>query len=319
MKIGYFGNPNHSADLLARLIKEDYSISFVVTNPDQFLGRKKILTPTPVKEIATKNYIPVLQFNSIKNETAVKEINDFNADIYIIYAYGKLIPSEIFSFPRLGSINLHGSLLPDLRGASPVQTALLNNYTKTGISLQYIVKELDAGDIIDSMEIPIELIDTTETLLQKMTTTGFYLLNNLLKKNTAKKFPATPQDNAKATHCKKLTAVDRKIDFTKNAIEIHNQIRAFNPSPYAYCSYRQKRLNIITTTYTETNPSLDIPGTLRVIAVNPQSELVDKKQLQVNCGDRPLIIEILQPENKNPIKAIEFINGYRIKDGDILE
>ena len=308
MKIGYFGTPQHSADFLQKLIDAGYEISFAVTNEDKPVGRKKILTPSPVKEMAIKNIFNLLQFPSIKVDCAFEQFYSTDADIYIIYAYGKLIPREIFNKPGLGTLNLHGSILPLLRGASPVQSALLQNFKSTGVSLQYIVEELDAGDIIGILEFDILDSDTTATLFNKITQSGFELLDELLKTNSDSKFNATPQDHLLATYCKKLTNEDRKIDFTRKTIDVFNQIRAFNPPPYAHAIFRGKRMNIIRSEIFQSDEyTTKEPGEIII---------VDKKQFAINCGDGLLLIKELQLEGKNIMKDSEFMNGYRILEGE---
>ena len=305
-KIGYFGTPAHSADLLEKLIKAGHEISFVVTNPDKPAGRKKILTPSPVKETALRYNIPLHQFDRLKSEEAVAAINSYGADIYIIYAYGKMIPEDIFSHPPMGTINLHGSMLPLLRGASPVQSALLQNFSRTGVSLQYIVRELDAGNIVAARDFTVEESDTTGTLFVKITETGFQLLEELLQKENNGLFDSVAQNHDLATHCRKLGNDERKIDFASGAREIFNKIRAFNPPPYAYAVFRDKRINLVRAEMTM-NPVSGEAGTIII---------VDKKQFAVNCGDTQLLIKELQPEGKKIMQCSEFMNGFRIEEGE---
>ncbi|MBK8396005.1 MAG: methionyl-tRNA formyltransferase [Leptospiraceae bacterium] len=312
MKIGYFGTPEHSAKLLSALIKEGYEVSFVATNMDKPIGRDKNPTPSPVKKTALDNSIPVLQFSSIRNESAIEEINSFSVDIYIVFAYGYIIPKEIFNFPRLGTINLHGSLLPEYRGASPVQSAILDGKKETGATLQYITEELDAGDIISQVTVLISQEDTFGTLLEKITELGIQDILRILKTKTDSKFFARPQDHANATHCKKIKPDDRKLDFSEPAEFLFNKIRAFNPGYICYTSFRGKRLNIYSVKLQQDKLEsvLNKPGTLH---------LLNKKTIAVECGDsKILILESLQPENKKVMSSVDFINGNKPQTGEIF-
>ncbi|MBP7283272.1 MAG: methionyl-tRNA formyltransferase [Leptospiraceae bacterium] len=312
MKIGYFGTPEHSAKLLNALITEGHEVLFVVTNMDKPVGRDKGLTSSPVKKVAIEKSIPVLQFPNIRNEEAIEKINSFGAEIYIVFAYGYIIPAGIFNHPRLGTINLHGSLLPEYRGASPVQSAILDGKKETGATLQYITEELDAGDIISQVKVPISEEDTFGTLLEKITNKGITDVLRVLHIETTAKYPAIPQDHFKATHCKKIKPEDRKLDFSQSAEILFNKIRAFNPGYICYTSFRGKRLNIYSVKiYSETLDSVwNKSGTLH---------LLNKKTIGVECGDsKILILESLQPENKKVMSSLDFINGAKPQTGEVF-
>lgn len=309
MKLGFFGTPEHSAYLLRELIKAGFQIAFVVTNPDKPTGRKQELTPSPVKVVALENQIPVLQPKTLKTKEAVSEILSFVSDINVIFAYGAIIPKEIFNAPPGGSINLHGSLLPEFRGASPVQAAILAGYTKTGFSLQYITEELDAGDIISQGEVEITLDDNFATLLDKITKEGTKEIIRLLSNFDGKRFLAHPQEHSKATYCKKIKPEDRRLDFSKTQLELHNQIRAFSPTHVCYCEFRGKRLNIYKTKLSEVESNLTSGSLIKL----------DKKTLGFVCGDRKvLILDELQPENKRVLSGTDFLNGIRLQEGEKL-
>ncbi len=312
MKIGYFGTPFYSVKLLEALYKEGHEISFVVTNLDKPSGRKKVITPSPVKDFAIKHSIPVFQFPTLKTNEAIGTVNSVQTEINIVFAFGSIIPKEIFTHAVSGTINLHTSLLPKYRGASPVESAILSGDQKTGISLQYITEELDAGDIILEKEIPISDNDNGGILLDKLAELGVSEIIALLKKYQGKKFFATPQNHSLATHCKKILSGDRVIDFRKTAIEVFNKIRAYYPYHTAYCQFRNKRFSIMETRLFQGKKIKDSnsPGSLF---------LVDKKTLVVECGDGEwLELCVLQPENKNQMTVSEFINGYRPVEGERL-
>ncbi|EQA37446.1 methionyl-tRNA formyltransferase [Leptospira inadai serovar Lyme str. 10] len=311
MKIAFFGTPEHSAKLLSSLLEEqDIEILFVVTNPDRPKGRSKTPSPSPVKEVAQRAGLPVFQFESIKKEKekAVREFSRFPVELYLVFAYGSILPKEVFQFPKFGSINLHGSLLPELRGASPVQTALWKGYSKTGISIQYIGEGMDEGDIIQAKEITISMEDDTGTLMDRITQAGTECIKPLIQGNRSERFPAIAQDHSQATYCTKLKSEDRILEFTLPAIDVHNRIRALAPDPGAVCNFRDKRLVLRKTVWTDIVESPIIPGRLK---------RMDRKGLLFQCGDgRFLEIISLQPENKNRMSAADFLNGFRITEED---
>ncbi|MCG6168032.1 methionyl-tRNA formyltransferase [Leptospira sanjuanensis] len=314
MKIGYFGTPEHSAKLLQALLDSKLAeVLFVVTNPDRAKGRSRTPEPGPVKKIALEHNLPVFQYESIKKEKekALSDFGSFPADLYVIFAYGSILPGEVFDHPPLRSINLHGSLLPDLRGASPVQTALWKGYTKSGITIQYIGEKMDEGDILLSKEVEITPEDDTGTLMDKITNAGIESILRLLQRFDGKPFSATPQDHSRATYCGKIKPEDRILDWTLGADELHNRIRALYPDAVGTTTFRDKRLNILKTRHSsvppESNPG---PGKLKRL---------DKKGLLTQCGDgRFLEILELQPENKNRMSASDFLNGFRIQEGEIF-
>ncbi len=309
MKIGFFGTPSHSAYLLEKLLDSGVEVSFVVTNPDKPSGRGKELMSSPVKNLAVSKGLKVLQPTSLKLESVVCEILSHPVDLQIVYAYGAIIPKKIFDAPLAGTINLHGSILPAFRGASPVQSAILEGLTKTGFTLQYITEELDAGDIISTGEVEITEEDNFGTVLDKITKFGTEEILRLLKNFNGKKFPAYPQNHSKATYCKKILPESRKINFLDSAWNIHNRVRAYNPGNICYAFFREKRINIYKTRLSDQTSNLE-SGTLIKL---------DKKTIGFIAGDRKiLILEEVQPENKKVMSGLDFLNGIQLKEGEKL-
>jgi methionyl-tRNA formyltransferase len=304
MKIGYFGTPSHARDLLERLYNSDNEISFVVTNPDKPKGRDRKPMPSEVKQFALDHAIPIFQPMSWKDQSTIESILSIPCDVHIVYAYGSIIPESIYKFPRLGSINLHGSLLPKYRGASPVQSAIINGDSTTGFSIQFLAKDVDAGDIILQKEFSISEQDTTGSILNRITEEGGDSILTLLK-NFPQGFNSIQQDSAQASHCKKLLADDRCINWNRSSLEIHNQIRAFFPQPLCYSTFREKRI-IIRESYLPKDefPESDLPaGTIFI---------PNKKSLFVICGDKKMIAIIrIQPEGKKDMHISDFINGLK--------
>lgn len=305
VSIGYFGSPHFSAKLLERIIEAGIKVDFVVTNNDKPVGRKKELTPTPVKATALQHGIPVLQSERLRLDTLVQnQIISYPSELYVVFAYGSIIPELVFSHPKFESINLHGSLLPKYRGASPVQSFLLSGESITGYTVQYLAKEVDSGDIIHSESWETSIADTTESLLSEMTEKGGDSIISIIKALPDSTLKRIPQNHSLSTHCKKITAADRPIEWSKSAFAIHNQIRALYPDPFAFTTFRGKRV-ILLKSFFETN---EVKSNAKVGSFF----LGEKKRLFCVCGDGNLLgIEQVQPEGKNPMTGFDFFNGAR--------
>lgn len=317
LSIGYFGSPEHSKELLSLLLDAGITVDFVVTNIDKPVGRKQIITPTPVKELAIAKGIPVIQSPKLRtDEEAQKQILSYGSPVHIVYAYGSIVPEIVFQDPKFGSINLHGSLLPKYRGASPVQSFLLSGEESSGFTIQFLAKEVDSGDIISQKSWPVGPAETTGSLLQSITNEGAVELIRLLGEleSTENQWKSSPQNGAQATHCKKITASDRPIQWTEPAKKIHNRIRALYPDPLAVTEFRGKKLILISSFLPDSEPEpIPIPE-----GCTPGSFfLYQKKRLFCLCGDGNLLgIDTLQPEGKKPMKGFEFFNGARVLAGE---
>jgi methionyl-tRNA formyltransferase len=312
ISIGYFGSPHFSATLLEKIISAGIVVDFVVTNIDKPVGRKKELTPTPVKSVAIKYGIPVLQSERLRLDSEVQsKIISYPSSLHVVFAYGSIIPDLVFNSPIFGSINLHGSLLPKFRGASPVQSLLLSGEMHTGYSIQFLASEVDSGDLITSESWDIGMIDTTESLLKDITEKGGNKLIELISGLPTKQFARIPQLHAQATHCKKITSADRPIRWGESAFSVHNRIRALFPDPLAFTTFRDKRVILLRSNMDMGNP-------------NPQQNLSpgsfflsDKKRLFCVCGDGNLLgIDLIQPEGKKPMSGFDFFNGARALPGE---
>lgn len=317
LSIGYFGSPEHSKELLRMILDAGIQVDFVVTNVDKPVGRKQIITPTPVKMLAEEKGIPVIQSPRLRiDEEAQKQILSYRSPVHVVYAYGSIVPDLVFLDPKWGSINLHGSLLPKYRGASPVQSALLHGEEVTGFTIQYLAKEVDSGDIISQKSWKIPKEETTGSLLQTITKLGGEEIIRLLKtlETTGEGWPGTPQNAKEATHCQKITANHRPVLWTKSANDIHNQIRALYPDPLATTEFRGKKLILVTSFLPEASlEPIPVPE-----GTKPGSFFLhQKKRLFCLCGDGNLLgIDTLQPEGKKPMMGFEFFNGARVLAGE---
>lgn len=310
MKIGFFGTPEIASYCLDYLIKH-YEIAFVVTSPDKPKGRGKHLAPPPVKEKAVANGIPCFQPVTLKDENLKEALSDYGCEIFVVVAYGKLIPQTIFSIPPLGTINLHPSLLPKYRGAAPVEWALYNGEHQTGVTVQLINQELDAGDIVLQSPVTIAPNDTAQDVYEKILPLGAQMLVDAIKGLHDGTLVPVPQDHSQASYCGKITSETAHINWNLPSLHIHNMVRAFNPKPVAWTTFRGKIIKIWKTVVSDSsyNNTTAQPGTL----------ISQSRRLFVCTADGTLEVLILQPETKKPMDAVAFLNGYRLQDGDMFE
>ena len=307
MKIGYFGTPEIAVYCLGNLAKS-HTISFVVTGEDKPAGRNRLLQISPVKKFALENGIPVLQPRSLNDETFFSEIKNFGADVFVIVAYGKIIPGRVFLLPGHKTINLHPSLLPRYRGAAPVQWALVNGEKETGVTIQFVNERLDAGDILLQKRIPVGIDMTAEDLYNVVLPVGSELLLESLKQISDGRAMPVPQNESEAAYCGKIDRETARVDWNKTSLEIHNLVRGFYPRPCAWSLFRGRNMKILRTSLSSEKPEAPAaPG--RIIKLQ-------KGRLFAGTGDGCIEIVMIQPETKKPMNGLSFLNGCRIEDGD---
>ncbi len=307
MRIGFFGTPDIASFCLEHL-KKYFEIAFVITSPDKPKGRGKHLSAPPVKEKALEYGIPCFQPVTLKDPELVHTLSLFECNIFVVVAYGKLIPRSIFSIPPLQTINLHPSLLPEYRGAAPVEWALYNGEHETGITVQLINEELDAGDIVLQSSVTIAPNETAQDVYEKILPLGADMLVKAIKGLHDGTITPVPQDHTRATYCGKITSDTSHINWNMPSLHIHNMVRAFNPKPVAWTTFRGKIIKIWKTFVGDSSISNSTakPGTL----------VVKGKRLYVCTADGNVEVLSLQPETKKPMDAAAFINGYRLQEGD---
>lgn len=306
LKVVFMGTPDFAVPSLKALHEAGYEIPLVITQPDRPAGRGKKITPPPVKVLAENLEIPVYQPERVKgNEELIEKLKEISPDLIVVAAYGKILPDEILNLPKFRCINVHASLLPEYRGASPIQSALLDGKEKTGVTIMLISPELDAGDIISQREVPIEKSDNAQILHDKLAKVGAELLVETIPPYISGELKPVPQDSSKATYCKPITKEMGRIDWNLPAEKIFNMVRAFTPWPSAYTTFRGKRVKI---TKAEPTPGTGEPG--KIIKAD--------RELVVATGEGALKIEKLKPEGKKEISGEEFIRGYRIQTGDFF-
>ncbi|RCW70764.1 methionyl-tRNA formyltransferase [Saliterribacillus persicus] len=301
-KIVFMGTPDFSAPILGRLVEEGYDVALVVTQPDRPKGRKKVLTPPPVKVKAEALDIPVYQPEKIKDD--IEPIKNINPDIIITAAFGQILPKELLDLPRLGCINVHASLLPKLRGGAPIHYALLEGHKETGVTIMYMVEKLDAGDIISQKAIDIKEDDHVGSLHDKLSIIGTELLIETLPDIIAEKAKKEEQDESKVTYAFNIKREQEKIDWNRPARDIYNQIRGLNPWPVAYTILEEQPLKIwwgeIVHEVNSSNPG--------------EVDSIDEEGFVVKTDDQKGIkILELQPSGKKKMLASEFLRGVGSK------
>ncbi|MGE6258699.1 methionyl-tRNA formyltransferase [Heyndrickxia sporothermodurans] len=299
-KVVFMGTPDFSVPVLKRLISDGYEVQAVVTQPDRPVGRKRVLTPPPVKVEADKHQLPVYQPEKIRDSEELRQILELKPDIIVTAAYGQILPKELLEAPILGCINVHASLLPELRGGAPIHYAILQGKGKTGITIMYMVEKLDAGDIISQIEVPISETDNVGTLHIKLSAAGAELLSDTLPKLIKEEITPIPQNNELATFASNIKREQEKIDWDKTGEVIYNHIRGLNPWPVAYTTLDGNVIKV----WKGEKVSLaeeKQPGTIVGIA---------KDGFIVATGNLTGIkIVELQPSGKKKMMAEQFLNG----------
>jgi methionyl-tRNA formyltransferase len=299
-KIVFMGTPDFSVPILKALVEHEYDVIAVVTQPDRPFGRKKIMTPPPVKQTALSLGIPVYQPEKIRRPEELKPILDLKPDLVVTAAFGQILPKELLEAPKYGCVNVHASLLPELRGGAPIHYAILQGKKKTGITIMYMAEKLDAGDILTQREVEITEEDNVGTLHDKLSRVGAELLLETLPKLLSNELVPIPQDESLATYAPNITREQEKIYWNKTGEEIYNQIRGLNPWPVAYTVWKETPIKIWQATKVKAGKQAS-PG--MVIAI-------EKDGIVVATGNETAIkITELQPAGKKRMSAAQFLQG----------
>ena len=311
-KIVFMGTPKFAVPVLEMLI-EKYGVDLVITQPDKKVGRKKVLTAPPVKVIAEEKGIKVLQPEKISNdENVLSELKELNPDIIITAAYGQLVPETILEIPKYKCINVHGSLLPKLRGGAPIQYSILEDHGKTGITIMYMVKKLDAGDMISKVEVDILDSDNYESLHDKLSIAGRDLLKETLPNIFTGNIAPEKQDDSLATFARNILREDEKIDWNKSARQIFNQIRALDPTPGAFTYFDENVLKIWNSEVVDLEENF---SSKKVGTIIKQ----DKKHIYLLCGENTVLkVKELQISGKKRMPVVNFLSNKKDYVGTIL-
>lgn len=309
IRIVYLGSPDFAVPPLLALHQSGANLVAVVTQPDRRRDRGR-LTPTPVKAKALELGLTLLTPDKINAPDSVAAIRALRPDLLVVAAYGQILRQELLNIPTLGAINIHGSLLPALRGAAPIQRAILNGEQQSGVTIIYLDQGMDSGDIISSAVIPIPLDMTGGQLFDAICTKGSELLLDAVRQIVVGCAPRWPQDHQRATYAPMLTKADEVIDWSRDNLALHNQVRGLNPSPGAYTLWQGKRLKLWRSYPDQMAAPADArPG--QVLAVG-------KSQFWVQCGQGSLRLEGVQPEGRGLMDGGAFARGSRLQAGDIL-
>ena len=309
LRIIFFGTPKFAISTLERLIKSEHEIVAVVTQPDRQKGRGQKFFNTPIKDLALKNELLLLQPATLNESNFIAHLGRLKLDIGVVAAYGKLIPDNVLSKPRLGMINLHASLLPKYRGASPVHRAVMAGEDLTGVTIMRIASKLDSGNILAKTERPIGTNETSAEVEQDLSIIGSKLMLSVLRDIVADISVETIQDHSQATYAPRLIKTDGLINWSSDARTIHNQVRGLYPWPHAYTFINRKRV-IILSTSVDTGKSDVSPGT--VLNTNQTGILVAAK------NSSAVLLKQLQPENKRAMDAKDFLTGHQVRLGTII-
>lgn len=306
MKIVFMGTPDFAAMALEKLVSAGHEITLVVTQPDKEKGRGKQVQKSDVKLVAEKYDIPVFQPVKIKTEESVEILRGYEADIFVVAAFGQILSKEILDMPKYGCVNIHASLLPRLRGAAPIQWSIIDGDEKTGVTIQQMDVGLDTGDILAVKEVEIASDETGGSLFDKLAIAGADLIVETLPLIEAGKITPVPQDESFSTYAKKLSKDMGLIDWNMPAVAIERLIRGCSPWPSSYSNIGGKSLKIWKAAVTDTKAT---PGEV--------SE-VTKESITIGCGEGSLVVEELQLEGKKRMSVHDFLLGYHINVGDKL-
>lgn len=303
MRIVFMGTPDFAVPSLRRLIQDGHEIAGVYTQPDKPKNRGMKLTPSPVKVVALEHNIPVYQPKTLKDEAVLTELQTMNPDLIAVAAYGKLLPPAVLELPRLGCINVHSSLLPKYRGAAPINWAVLNGETETGVTIMHMAEALDAGDIILQSATAIDLNESVEQLHDRLADMGAVLLSEAVTALAAGTAPRIPQDESQHTYAPMLSRALSPIDWTRPALEIHNQIRGLLPWPATATEVKGTKFKVFASLLT--GETSDQPAGTPLGA--------DKKGILMVCGDgNVLCITEVQAPGKKRMKAADYLRGHPI-------
>ncbi|MGO4883666.1 MAG: methionyl-tRNA formyltransferase [Bryobacteraceae bacterium] len=304
MRCVFLGTPNFAVPTLEAIVSAGHEVISVVTQPDRPSGRGQQLTPSPVKEAALRHTLSVYQPERIRRPEAVATLAKLKPDVMVVVGYGQIIPQSIIDIPPRGIINVHASLLPKYRGAGPVQWAIANGETRTGVTTMRIDAGLDTGDMLLKAETAIGLEETAMELGARLALMGAALLVETLDR--IREIAPQKQDNAQATYAPLIKKEDGLIDWHPPAQTIHNRVRGFQPWPGAYTRFRGHQLHIWKSRVAGAAPGAGQPGSL---LLHP---------LRVVCGEGALELIEVQLEGRRRISADAFVNGQRIAAGDTL-
>ncbi|MFC5532345.1 methionyl-tRNA formyltransferase [Cohnella yongneupensis] len=316
MRILFMGTPQFAVPSLALLLEQGYEIAAVVTQPDRPVGRKRELTPPPVKAYALERGLEVLQPEKLRSPEGVAAVAAIAPDLIVTAAYGQILPKSVLDLPKFGCLNVHGSLLPKYRGGAPIQRSIINGETVTGVTLMYMAEGLDTGDMIARVEVPIGDDDTSGTMFEKLSDAGSRLLGEWLPRIVAGEAPRVPQNHDESTYAPNLSREDERLDWNATSRELFNRVRGLNPMAGGFTTLDGEVFKVW---------RCEVPGaddqSLKPAwaAMAPGSILeTDARGIRVRTGDGSLVLAEVQPAGKKALSAAEYARGARLAPGKLL-
>lgn len=301
MRVVFMGTPDIAATCLKRILEDGFQVVGVYTQPDRPKNRGMKLAQSPVKALALEHGIPVFQPESFREEETVAALRELRPDVVAVVAYGRILPQRVLDVPQKGCINIHASLLPEYRGSAPYQWAVLDGKEKTGVTAMYLVREMDAGDMIDRVETPIDPEETAGELLSRLAVLGAGLLSKTLTALERGGVEATPQDPDRVTYAPMLDKSFCPIDWSRSATQVHNQVRGLHPWPVATAEIGGTRFKIHKTKVVEGRGA---PGQILGLT---------KTGLTVACGEGAVEIQRLQADGGKPMAAADYFRGHPLE------
>ncbi len=303
MRVVFMGTPDIAATCLKKILADGFEVVGVYTQPDRPKGRGMKLMPSPVKEVALTENIPVFQPENFREEETVEQLRALQPDVVAVVAYGRILPQKVLDIIPDGFINIHASLLPQYRGSAPYQWAVLDGLKETGVSAQFMVRQMDAGDVVGVSKTPIGPDETAGELLDRLALLGADLLSETLTKFANNALVPQKQDSSGVSMAPMLDKSMCPIDFAKTAQQVHNQVRGLNPWPVAIAEIGGNRFKVYTTAIVE-NPTASPAGTVLGLT---------KTGLQIACGEGAIEIRILQAEGGKRMAAPDYFRGHPLE------
>ncbi|MGQ9647395.1 MAG: methionyl-tRNA formyltransferase [Thermodesulfobacteriota bacterium] len=307
-RIVFFGTPSFALPPLEKLTQGPDEVIAVVTQPDREKGRGRKRVPPPVKAFALQRGLRIFQPEKIKEAAFLETLKGFEADLFVVAAYGQIFPKVVLSLPRHGAVNIHASLLPKYRGSAPIAWAILNGEQKTGITTMLMDEGMDTGDILLQSEISVSGEDTTETLQNRLASLGAQVLSETLEKLKRGEIHPVPQDHSKATYAPMLKKEDGRVQWTKRAEEIDRQVRAFHPWPGAYTEWQGHLLKIYKGEVRE-GKETGKPGTVLWVGAD---------FIEIETGKDSYLLKEVQLEGKRRMSVRDFLLGHTVSVGEVL-
>ena len=302
MRVVFMGTPDIAATCLKKILADGFQVVGVYTQPDRPKGRGMKLVASPVKLVAQEAGIPVFQPENFREEETVQQLRDLQPDVCAVVAYGRILPQKVLDVPTLGCINIHASVLPKYRGSAPYQWAVLDGLTETGVTAMYLVREMDAGDIIDVSKTPIGENETAGELLDRLAVLGADLLSKTLGRlASGQQIPRIPQDESQVSFAPMLDKAMCPIDWNRTAQQIHNQVRGLHPWPVATMELNGTQFKVHETRVVE---GQGVPGS--VLELN-------KHGLVIACGQGAIEIRSLQAQGGKRMNAPDYFRGHPLK------